>query len=86
MPLEESNDSYVIIRHNVRTYRSSGVVEVIKSRDEAEALLMKFEEWQTSAGPPGWLALLLRKVGLEAWDGPDRSHPSSPIGISDPRV
>jgi len=55
MPLEESNASYVIIRHNVRTYRSSGVVEVIKSRDEAEALLKKFEEWQTSADrQDGW--------------------------------
>jgi hypothetical protein len=44
MPREESNASYVTIRHNVRTYRSAGVVEVIKGRDEAEALLKKFAE------------------------------------------
>jgi len=36
MTRDESSTSYVIIRHNIRTYRSAGVVEVIKGRQNAE--------------------------------------------------
>src|SRR5579864_6912026 len=38
---DENNTSYVVIRHNVRTYQSAGVVEVIKGRHNAETAVKK---------------------------------------------
>ena len=43
---EELSASYAIIRHNVRTYRSDGVVEVVKGKQLAESTLQKLEAWQ----------------------------------------
>jgi hypothetical protein len=55
MTRDESSTSYVIIRHNIRTYRSAGVVEVIKGRQNAETALKKLEDGQTSADHhEGW--------------------------------
>ena len=52
---EESNTVYLIIRHNVRTYESAGVVEVVKGMQDAETLLKKLETFQTSADRhEGW--------------------------------
>jgi hypothetical protein len=52
---DECGASYVIIRHNVQTYQSAGVVEVIKGRESAEALLKKLDGLQTSADrQKGW--------------------------------
>lgn len=52
---DEQNASYAIIRHNVRTYRSDGVVEVVRGKQNAELILKKLE---TSQHPPdrheGW--------------------------------
>ena len=52
---EELSASYAIIRHNVRTYRSDGVVEVVRGKQNAESVLKKLE---TSQHPPdrheGW--------------------------------
>ena len=37
---EESSATYVVIRHNVRTYESGGVMIVIKGRTTAESCLL----------------------------------------------
>ncbi len=45
---EELSASYAIIRHNVRTYRSDGVVEVVRGKQNAESVLKKLETLQHS--------------------------------------
>ncbi len=63
---DESGTSYVVIRHNVRTYRSAGVVEVIKGRQNAETALRKFEDCQSSADyHEGW-RYFFEKTDLKA--------------------
>jgi hypothetical protein len=52
---EELSASYAIIRHNVRTYRSAGVVEVVKGKQLAESTLQKLEACQDSSDQyEGW--------------------------------
>jgi hypothetical protein len=52
---EELTASYAIIRHNVRTYRSAGVVEVVKGKHLAESTLQKLEACQDSSDHyEGW--------------------------------
>ena len=52
---EELSGSYAIIRHNVRTYRSDGVVEVVKGKQNAESALKKLQGSQTSTDHhEGW--------------------------------
>src|SRR6202021_897589 len=41
--------SYVIIRHNIRTYRSDGVIAVVGGKQRAELELKKVEESQDSS-------------------------------------
>ena len=48
MTREESNGSYVIIRHNVRTYESAGVMGVVHGKQNAEAAVKQFEDGQSS--------------------------------------
>lgn len=40
---DDLKSSYAIIRHNVRTYRSAGVVGVVKGRQLAQSTLQKLE-------------------------------------------
>ena len=52
---DELNTSYAIIRHNVRTYRSAGVVEVVRGKQGADLAVKKFEASQGSADyHEGW--------------------------------
>jgi hypothetical protein len=52
---EELSASYAIIRHNVRTYRSAGVVEVVKGKSLAESTLQKIQACQDSSDHyEGW--------------------------------
>lgn len=44
----ESRIAYAIIRHNIRTYVSAGVVQVIRGQQNATRAVAKFEESQTS--------------------------------------
>jgi hypothetical protein len=63
---DESTTSFVIIRHNIRTYRSAGVVEVVKGRQNAETALTKFRTCQSSADyHEGW-RYFFEKTGLKA--------------------
>lgn len=55
MTREELSASYAIIRHNVRTYRSAGVVEVVKGKQHAESTLQKIQACQDSSDRhAGW--------------------------------
>jgi hypothetical protein len=67
---DELKASYVVIRHNVRTYESAGVVEVVKGRANAESTLKKFENEQSSADRhEGW-RYFLEKSTLKAGTDP----------------
>ena len=55
MTREELSASYVIIRYNIRTYRSAGVVEVVKGKQLAESTLQKIQACQDSSDRyEGW--------------------------------
>ena len=70
MTNDESKASYVVIRHNVRTYESGGVVEVVKGRQNAESTLKRFESEQSSADRhEGW-RYFLEKTTLKAGTDP----------------
>ena len=43
---DDLTSSYAIIRHNIRTFRSAGVLAVVKGRHKAESELKKFEDSQ----------------------------------------
>jgi len=56
---------YALIRHNIRTYDSAGVVEVIKGRQNAEAAVRRFEQMQSSEDRQiGWRYLIVEESGL----------------------
>lgn len=56
---EELSGSYVIIRYNIRTYRSAGVVEVVKGKQVAESTVKQLEACQDSADRhEGWRYLI----------------------------
>ena len=47
--------SYAIIRHNIRTYHSAGVLAIVRGRQIAESELKKFEDSQDSSDRhEGW--------------------------------
>ena len=70
MTNDELKASYVVIRHNVRTYESAGVVEVVKGRTYAESALKKFEgEQSPSDRHEGW-RYFLEKTTLKAGTDP----------------
>jgi len=67
---EEAITAYAIIRHNVRTYQSAGVVEVIKGKQNAETALKKFEDGQDSTDRhEGW-RYFLEKTEMKAGTDP----------------
>jgi hypothetical protein len=67
---DELKSCYVVIRHNVRTYESAGVVEVVKGRQNAESTLKNFENEQSSADRhEGW-RYFLEKSSLKAGTDP----------------
>ena len=67
---DELKSSYVVIRHNVRTYESAGVVEVVKGRQNAESTLKNFESGQSPADRhEGW-RYFLEKSTLKAGTDP----------------
>jgi len=52
---DELTGFYAIIRHNVRTYLSAGVVEVVKGKQNAETAVKNFSDSQTSSDRhEGW--------------------------------
>ena len=45
---DDTNATYAIILHNVRTYRSAGVIAVVRGKQKAESTLKGFQEAQSS--------------------------------------
>ena len=67
---DELNASYAIIRHNIRTYRSAGVIAVIRGKQNAELQLKKFEDSQDSSDRhEGW-RYFIEKTDLKAGTDP----------------
>jgi hypothetical protein len=61
---DDAKSSYVLIRHNVRTYVSAGVVEVVQGRANAEATMREYQNRQSpSDAHEGW-RFFLEKTGL----------------------
>ncbi|MGA9529136.1 MAG: hypothetical protein WBS24_13565 [Terriglobales bacterium] len=70
MTRDDCNASYAIIRHNVRTYRSDGVVEVVRGKQNAELELKRFEQSQRDPDrQEGW-RYFLEKTDLKAGTSP----------------
>jgi hypothetical protein len=68
--LNDSNASYAIIRHNVRTYLSAGVIAVVRGKHNAESELKKFEDSQASSDRhEGW-RYFIEKTDLKAGTDP----------------
>lgn len=44
----DSKASFAVIRYNLRTYESGGVMAVIRGRETAESILKQFEQSQSS--------------------------------------
>jgi hypothetical protein len=62
--------SYAIIRHNIRTYRSAGVIAVIKGKQNAKLQLKKFEDAQDSSDRhEGW-RYFIEQTDLKAGTDP----------------
>src|SRR5258708_19995504 len=68
--LDEGKFAYAVIRHNVRTYESGGVVDVIRGRQNAETTMKQFEGGQSSEDrQAGWRYFLEKttlRVGTNA--------------------
>ena len=69
MKKADSAVSFAVIRHNVRTYASGGVVDIVRGRQDAEAAMKRIEvqqspeDWHT-----GWryfLETTLLKAGMD---------------------
>lgn len=62
--------SYTIIRHNIRTYQSAGVLAVVRGKHSAESELKKFEDSQDSSDRhEGW-RYFIEKTDLTAGTDP----------------
>ena len=67
---DDLTSAYAIIRHNIRTYRSAGVVAVVGGRYGAESELKKFEDSQDSSDRhEGW-RYFIEKTNLKAGTDP----------------
>lgn len=70
---DETSSSYAIIRHNVRTYRSAGVVEVVRGKQNAELALKKLEAAQGSTDQhEGW-RYFIEKTEMKAGTDPEEA-------------
>jgi len=73
---EELRASYAIIRHNIRTYSSAGVVEVVKGKQLAESMLQKLEACQDSSDHhEGWRYFIEKtdqKPGIDPADATEQ--------------
>jgi hypothetical protein len=78
--------SYAIIRHNIRTYRSAGVVAGVRGKQSAESELKKFEDSQDSSDRrEGW-RYFIEKTDLKAETDPAEANPTSPSRIGRARI
>lgn len=66
---EESKFIYAIIRHNVRTYESGGVVEVIQGKQHAEMSLKLHQESESSETHQAGWRYFLEKTTIKPGTG-----------------
>lgn len=72
---DEISASYAIIRHNVRTYRSAGVVEVVRGKHNAEITVKKLESGQDPADHhEGWRYFIERSTLKAGTDPAEATH------------
>jgi hypothetical protein len=72
---DELTASYAIIRHNVRTYRSAGVVAVIRGKQNAESELKSFQDSQGSADRhEGWRYFIEKTDQKAGTDPTEATH------------
>ncbi len=70
---DKSKASYAIIRHNIRTYESAGVVEVIDGRQKAETTMRQLEDCQSSEDRQAGWRYFLEKTRLKAGMDPSKA-------------
>jgi len=63
---DETKASYAIIRHNIRTYESGGVVLVVKGKENAELKVKHFETGQSSEDRHAGWRYFVEKSDLKA--------------------
>jgi len=63
--------SYAIIRHNIRTYQSAGVVAVVRGKHSADSELKKFEDSQDSSDRHAGWRYFIEKTNLKAGTDPE---------------
>ena len=67
---DELTASYAIIRHNIRTYQSAGVLAVVRGKQTAESELKNFQDSQDSSDRhEGW-RYFIEKTDLQAGTDP----------------
>jgi hypothetical protein len=67
---DDDTASYAIIRHNIRTYQSAGVLAVVRGKGRAESELKMFEDSQDSPDrDEGW-RYFIEKTALEPGTDP----------------
>ena len=69
---DETKTCYAIIRHNIRTYESGGVVLVVKGKENAEVKVKHFETGQSSEDRHAGWRYFVEKSDLKA--GMDRAE------------
>ncbi len=75
---DELSASYAIIRHNIRTYRSDGVIAVVKGKPSLDQALKNLEDCQSPADRhEGW-RYFFEKTDLEGGNQSRRSHSVAP--------
>jgi hypothetical protein len=70
---DDTSCSYAMIRHNVRTYRSDGVIAVIRGRQNAESELKKFEDAQDSSDRHDGWRYFIERIELKAGTDPSQA-------------
>jgi hypothetical protein len=70
---DESKSFYAIIRHNVRTYESGGVVEVIKGKQNTETTVKHFEIGQSAEDRHAGWRYFLEKTEIKAGTAPEEA-------------
>jgi hypothetical protein len=72
---DDLSGSYAIIRHNVRTYRSAGVVEVVRGKQTAESEVKKLEGIQDpSDRHEGWRYFIEKTDQKAGTDPTEATH------------
>ncbi|HYM77476.1 MAG TPA: hypothetical protein VE377_15995 [Candidatus Dormibacteraeota bacterium] len=73
MTRDDSSASYAIILHNVRTYRSAGVVAIVRGKQKAELALKQFQDSDSASNHhEGW-RYFIEKTDLAVGTDPEEA-------------